>query len=699
MSAIPATKVSTRCFLPLGLAAMLVATSANAITLTPIATGFNNPVGIDHHAPTNKVVMSVHYSNGQPYNFELVAADGTRAQFSSISGFTDEVKIGTARTTANGFTAGELFTGTGVAGRIARISPDGATVLNPWVTLPAEPGLMRGSLHIDRTGVWGGDLIVVTTAGGVWRVTAAGVPTKVAQITTHLEGLVTVPDDTTRYGPWAGKILIGAEAQTRIYSVSTSGSVTPYNLGIQPEDIEIVPANENFFGVDFGGSRLMGAPPSEFAGMVGDVVIAQEFPGILWRVRWNGSNFEVTEIARVGQWEHVTFSTAGVPCLPPVCTIEGTPYLCGGQSTRLCGPLAAGVTYLWSGPNGLNSADSCIDAVTAGLYTLTLTVPCTGRNPVSSVCSTLVVAAASPTCTIDGPTVIPPGQTIQLCGTSGYYQYSWSTTLGGFIDTTRCITVDVARTYYLRVTDRATGCSSSCSTVVVSNRRPNCSQAAACVATLWPPNHRYQPVSICGVTDPDSGDVVTITVSGITQDEPLNTRGDGNTCPDGQIVNGEALVRAERSGTPGTPGNGRVYIVSFTASDGRGGECKGSVSVCVPHDQGNGSTCIDDGKRYNSLGPCTGGSELHHEITEVALNVGSVTETQMAVEFSLPGDTRVELIVFDVAGRRMATVENGQLTAGTYQRTWDMSDARKGLYFVRLRAGAETLTRTVVKIR
>ena len=33
---------------------------------------------------------------------------------------------------------------------------------------------MRGSLYVDRTGVWGGDLIAVTTRGGVWRVTRDG---------------------------------------------------------------------------------------------------------------------------------------------------------------------------------------------------------------------------------------------------------------------------------------------------------------------------------------------------------------------------------------------------------------------------------------------------------------------------------------------------------------------------------------------
>src|SRR3712207_4725421 len=102
-----------------------------AITLTPLATGFNNPIGIDYHRPTDSLVISINYSTGQPYNFELVDQNGTHTQFSSISGFSEEVKIATARDSLGGFIPGQLFVGTGVPGVVARISPDGSTVDNP----------------------------------------------------------------------------------------------------------------------------------------------------------------------------------------------------------------------------------------------------------------------------------------------------------------------------------------------------------------------------------------------------------------------------------------------------------------------------------------------------------------------------------------------------------------------------------------
>jgi hypothetical protein len=124
------------------------------LALTPIATGFNNAIGIDCHKPTDQVVMSVNHPSGMPSNFERVAQDGTRTPFSTVSGCTDEVKIATVRSGAHqgGFTVGELFTGNGYPGEIVRISPDGTTIQERWVRLDytAGPGEHVATLHVER---------------------------------------------------------------------------------------------------------------------------------------------------------------------------------------------------------------------------------------------------------------------------------------------------------------------------------------------------------------------------------------------------------------------------------------------------------------------------------------------------------------------------------------------------------------------
>lgn len=132
-----------------------------------------------------------------------------------------------------------------------------------------------------------------------------------------------------------------------------------------------------------------------------------------------------------------------------------------------------------------------------------------------------------------------------------------------------------------------------------SNRPPNVAGAIANPSQIWPPNGQMVPVEITNVTDPD-GEAFTIRIIGIAQDEPVNEKNNGHREADGTGVGAPAAsLRAERDGD----GNGRVYRISFTATDARGASSSGSVTVCVPHDQGGNSTCTDDGQSYDSTVP------------------------------------------------------------------------------------------------
>jgi hypothetical protein len=136
-------------------------------------------------------------------------------------------------------------------------------------------------------------------------------------------------------------------------------------------------------------------------------------------------------------------------------------------------------------------------------------------------------------------------------------------------------------------------------TIDVANDPPVCSAAAPSIAMLWPPNHKFVPITVQGVTDPD-GDPITINIDAIWQDEPTDTFGDGKFTPDGTGVGtSTAEVRAERSGSKKVPGDGRVYHISFTASDDSGASCSGEVLVGVPHDQ-RGTPPVDGGPLYDS---------------------------------------------------------------------------------------------------
>jgi len=156
---------------------------------------------------------------------------------------------------------------------------------------------------------------------------------------------------------------------------------------------------------------------------------------------------------------------------------------------------------------------------------------------------------------------------------------------------------------------------------------------------------------------------------------------------------GGVVVRAERSGE----GNGRVYTIWFTASDGQGGESAGSVQVCVPHDNAH-LDCVDDGQSYNSLGPCHDGSEPV-AAAAIALSAPVVSGNSTTLEYSLAATSDVLLAVYDVAGRRIATLVHAPQNAGVHSVTWNASGLARGVYFYRLTAGADALTRRLLLLR
>jgi Tol biopolymer transport system component len=104
------------------------------------------------------------------------------------------------------------------------------------------------------------------------------------------------------------------------------------------------------------------------------------------------------------------------------------------------------------------------------------------------------------------------------------------------------------------------------------NAAPDCSGVVATPSSLRSHNHAFRTVALSGARDPD-GDAVSIAIDGVTQDEPVGHR------PDAQPGHrpSQVQLRAERD----SKGDGRVYRIAFTASDGNDGECTGVATVEV----------------------------------------------------------------------------------------------------------------------
>jgi uncharacterized repeat protein (TIGR01451 family) len=227
----------------------------------------------------------------------------------------------------------------------------------------------------------------------------------------------------------------------------------------------------------------------------------------------------------------------------------------------------------------------------------TLTVTNNGGDPDTNVVATDVLPAGEsfvsgdPGCTAVANLVTCDFGTVGA-GASASKSYVVNVALGAPTTLVNAATVTGDR-------PESNPANNNASATITVNHNPVCTALSAGPA-LWPPNHKLVKVTLTGATDQD-GNALTYTITGVTQDEPLLGLGSGDTSPDAVAVSGHAnqvLLRAERDGT----GDGRVYRIATTVSDGVGGQCTGTAIVGVPHDQ-SGPAAVDSGLVVNSFGP------------------------------------------------------------------------------------------------
>ncbi len=134
-------------------------------------------------------------------------------------------------------------------------------------------------------------------------------------------------------------------------------------------------------------------------------------------------------------------------------------------------------------------------------------------------------------------------------------------------------------------TDGAGNVSACTRTVTVVDTIPPIMTVVLSRDVLWPPNHKLADitatVAVSDICDPNASFVLT----SITSDEPDNGLGDGDQAPDFTDANfgtpdTSFRLRSERGGL----GDGRVYTITYTASDKSGNTTVVTAEVRVSHD-------------------------------------------------------------------------------------------------------------------
>ena len=71
----------------------------------------------------------------------------------------------------------------------------------------------------------------------------------------------------------------------------------------------------------------------------------------------------------------------------------------------------------------------------------------------------------------------------------------------------------------------------------------------------------------------------------------------------------------------------------------------------------------------------------------------------VTIPFALPSAGTITLTLWDIAGRRVADLAEGNFAAGTHRMTWSGENVGSGIYFVRLAALGKVATVKIVSLK
>jgi hypothetical protein len=157
------------------------------------------------------------------------------------------------------------------------------------------------------------------------------------------------------------------------------------------------------------------------------------------------------------------------------------------------------------------------------------------------------------------------------------------------------------------------------------------------------------------------------------------------------------LAASRKRGRPSAPGSGTAIEISATALRTTSTATPVTLESAVANVRGRGAVGL---KTSQASLEVIGGTESVNEPTFALSPInphplrGSAT-----IEYELSEAGSVQLMVFDVLGRRVATVRDGYQDAGVHTAPFNARKLAPGLYFIRLTSGTSSLSQRVTVVR
>jgi len=270
------------------------------VTQSSLSAALGNTQAIGFAYAGNKFVGSVYFgaNNSQLYSTDLTG--GNVQKFGApIAGFTGENYVTASLGVGAWGSQRDVFVGSESTNQIYKIKNDGSTT-GLFATLAGENSIR--SIAFDPYGLYGGDMVVATHSGHVYRVNNAGVSSLLASTGEDTEGIGFAPQ---QFGSFAkGTLFVASEGTGSIRAVTPTGALTTIAAVGGAEMLSFVPLNlgasgdpvEGFYSAAFP-YKVVKAAASEFTAYKGDIVVTSETGGNVWQVHFDsGSGGFVTTL-------------------------------------------------------------------------------------------------------------------------------------------------------------------------------------------------------------------------------------------------------------------------------------------------------------------------------------------------------------------------------------------------------------------
>ena len=391
----------------------------------------------------------------------------------------------------------------------------------------------------------------------------------------------------------------------------------------------------------------------------------------------------------------------------PSCVIKGKNIICDGETTQLCAP-AGQYRYKWS----TGDTTSCITVDSIGNYLVVVT----NSLGCSSACSRNVVSGQT-SGPITGKGFIYQGQSTEFCAPPGYTTYTWNTGA-----TTRCIAADSAGTYSVTMSN-SNGCISTSSTTLTVAPEVDCTiigdsllcrGGVSILCAVDVPGNTYYwnngQTSRCITIDCEGLYAVTVTNNGLSNSCTLVVHNAPDTIakPDSCLISGNLEpIQGDSSVLCATAG-----YMSYLWSTGLTTRCitigrSGTYSVKMVSSGGCEDSCSAIVKyiasvRSNPVIALTNPTRTQIKKLPILINAYPNPFSQSAlIEFRAPlNQPRAVIDIINVAGRKIATIFDQQITEGTwYQARLDGHNLAEGVYFYKITMGNQIINNRLVLIR